>query len=123
MRPRFTGTCLITDDVPALAAFYADVLEAEAEGGEPFAMVTVPGAVLSFFSVRGMEAMVHGSMGAATGGNFTLEFEVTDVDQRHERLAARGIEILKPPTTQPWGRRSVWLRDPDGNIVNLYQQA
>ncbi|MGW0828878.1 VOC family protein [Streptomyces prunicolor] len=33
------------------------------------------------------------------------------------------VEILKPPTTQPWGRRSVWLRDPDGNIVNLYQEV
>ncbi|MFF4806074.1 VOC family protein [Streptomyces sp. NPDC001351] len=36
----------------------------------------------------------------------------------------RGVEILKPLTTQPWGRRrSVWLCDPDGNIVNLYQEA
>ena len=30
------------------------------------------------------------------------------------------MPIVKPPTTQPWGRRSVWFRDPDGNIVNFY---
>ncbi|MGW0420296.1 VOC family protein [Streptomyces sp. NPDC003015] len=41
----------------------------------------------------------------------------------HARLAAQGVEVLKPPTSQPWGRRSVWLRDPDGNIVNLYQEV
>ncbi|MFG2971205.1 VOC family protein [Streptomyces sp. NPDC048288] len=93
------------------------------EGSDPFARVTVPGAVLSFFSTQGMESMVPGSMAAAASGGFTLEFQVADVDARHERLLARGIEILKPPTTQPWGRRSVWLRDPDGNIVNLYQEA
>ena len=29
-------------------------------------------------------------------------------------------EIVKPPTTLPWGRRSVWFRDPDRNIVNSY---
>jgi catechol 2,3-dioxygenase-like lactoylglutathione lyase family enzyme len=66
--------------------------------------------------------MVPGSTAAASG-NFTLEFRVADVDARHEGLAAQGVEILKPPTTQPWGRRSVLLRDPDGNIVNLYQEV
>jgi len=123
MQPHFTGTALITDDVPALADFYATVLDAEVEGEAPFARVAVPGAVLSFFSAQGMESMVPGSMAAAASGGFTLEFRVSDVDARHARLAAQGVEILKPPTTQPWGRRSVWLRDPDGNIVNLYQEA
>ncbi|MEU9171736.1 VOC family protein [Streptomyces sp. NPDC048420] len=123
MQPHFTGTALITDDVPALADFYATVLDAEAEGEAPFARVAVPGAVLSFFSTRAMESMVPGSMAAAASGGFTLEFRVADVDERHAQLAARGVEILKPPTTQPWGRRSVWLRDPDGNIVNLYQEV
>jgi catechol 2,3-dioxygenase-like lactoylglutathione lyase family enzyme len=85
--------------------------------------VSVPGAMLSFFSPQGMESMAPGSMSTAGSGGFTLEFEVTDVDKRHEELQARGVEILKPPTTQGWGRRSVWLRDPDGNIVNLYQKA
>jgi len=47
--------------------------------------------------------MVFGSMSAAASGGFTLEFRITDVDARHERLPARGVEILKPPTTQPWG--------------------
>ena len=49
-----------------------------------------------------------------------IEFEVEDVDQEFERLQAMNVEIVKPPTTQPWGRRSVWFRDPDGNIVNFY---
>jgi catechol 2,3-dioxygenase-like lactoylglutathione lyase family enzyme len=126
MQPHFTGTCLITDDVPALAAFYAALLDAEIQGDDPWAAVSAPGAMLSFFSVAGMESMAPGSTSTATGGSggggFTLEFEVTDVDERHKALLARGVDIVKPPTTQPWGRRSVWLRDPDGNIVNLYQK-
>ncbi|MEU9450368.1 VOC family protein [Streptomyces sp. NPDC048277] len=123
MQPHFTGTCLITDDVPALAAFYAALLDADVEGGDPFARVAVPGAVLSFFSAQGMESMVPGSASAGAHGGFTLEFRVTDVDARHEQLLSQGVPVLKPPTTQAWGRRSVWLRDPDGNIVNLYQDA
>lgn len=46
MQPHFTGTALITDDVPAPAAFYAFVLDADVEGGGPFARVTVPGAAM-----------------------------------------------------------------------------
>ncbi|MET9087488.1 hypothetical protein ABZX77_37365 [Streptomyces sp. NPDC004237] len=45
------------------------ILDAEVEGGAPFARVVVPGAALSFFSLRGMEAMVPGSaVGGARGG-------------------------------------------------------
>ena len=36
---------------------------------------------------------------------------------------ARGmgiILIVKPPTTQPLGLRSIWFRDPDGNILNFF---
>ncbi len=42
-----------------------------------------------------------------------------DVDAEYERLAGLGIEVVKPPTTQPWGVRSAWFRDPDGNLLNL----
>ncbi|MEU7865583.1 VOC family protein [Dactylosporangium sp. NPDC049140] len=122
MPSRFNGTCLITRDVPGLAAFYAEVLDSEVSGSEVFATVTVTGAVLSFFAAGSMEQMVPGCLEGAGSGNFTLEFEVDDVDACHERLRER-YTIVKPPTSQAWGRRSVWLRDPDGNIVNLYRNV
>ena len=34
-----------------------------------------------------------------------------------------GTLIVKALTTQKWGRKSVWFRDPDGNIVNFYMDA
>jgi uncharacterized glyoxalase superfamily protein PhnB len=49
-----------------------------------------------------------------------IEFRVADVDAEHERLAALGHEFVQPPTTMPWGNRSVLLRDPDGSLVNLF---
>lgn len=27
---------------------------------------------------------------------------------------------VKPPTNQPWGTRSIYFRDPDGNLVDFY---
>ena len=117
---RFNGICIISADVRRLAEFYIEVLGVEGEANSTFVGLATEGAVLSIFSEEGMEAMAAGSMGGSGRGGYTIEFEVADVDQHHDRLEAMGIPIVKPPTTQPWGRRSVWFRDPDGNIVNFY---
>lgn len=116
---RFASLCLVTADLPALAAFYRTVLGQEPEGDETFCSLVLAGADLSIYTVEGTEAMAPGSMAGAGYGGCVLEFEVEDVDAEFERLAGAGLPIVKPPTTQPWGRRSVWFRDPDGNIVNL----
>jgi uncharacterized glyoxalase superfamily protein PhnB len=78
------------------------------------------GVPLTLFHTAGMEQMAPGSMQGAGIGNVVIEFEVEDVDQEYARLLALGASIVKPPTTQPWGLRSVWFRDPDGNIVNFF---
>lgn len=120
---RFTGVCIVTRDVRRLRDFYAAVLRVRSEGDDPFAVLRTEGAALSLFAERGMEEMAPGSMGAAGRGGYTLELEVRDVDGEYERLKVMGVPIAKPPTTQPWGRRSVWFRDPDGNIVNFYAEV
>ncbi len=121
MRPTFAGTCLVSRDVLRLANFYGDLLGASVDGNEMFAFVHVPGALLSVFHLDGMDQMAPGSMPAAGSGAVLLEFQVDDVDRRHSTLPPGSNLVVKPPTTQPWGRRSLWLRDPDGNIVNLFQ--
>jgi predicted enzyme related to lactoylglutathione lyase len=67
-----------------------------------------------------MEDMAPDSMIDAGTGWTTIDFEVADADQEYARICALNIPIVKPPETYPWGRRSFWFRDPDGNIVNFY---
>ena len=117
---RFKGICIITQDVQRLRDFYRDVLNVEAEREDVFVTFLTEGAELSLFAEQGMEQMAPGSMKAAGRGGCTLEFEVEDVDSEYERLTKMNVPIVKPPTTQPWGLRSVWFRDPGGNIVNFY---
>jgi catechol 2,3-dioxygenase-like lactoylglutathione lyase family enzyme len=52
-----------------------------------------------------------------------LEFEVADVDAVYARLQALKINWVKPPPTQAWGNRSIYFRDPDGNLINFYTPA
>lgn len=120
MKFKFNGVCLITNDVSKLSRFYSEVLQTDVQGDEGFCILPTRGAELSIYSIRGMEEMASGSMNKFGYGGFTLEFAVDNVDEEFERLKHRGIDIVKLPTTQPWGRRSFWFRDPDGNIVNFY---
>lgn len=123
MGDRLCGVCLITEDVPRLAKFYAWLLRTTVDGEGEFVAVTAASPALSIYSAAGMDAMASGSMNGSGTGRFTLELEVDDVDGRYAELCAAGVPIVKPPTTQPWGRRSIWVRDPDGNIVNLFRNV
>ena len=53
-------------------------------------------------------------------GSVIIEWQVDDVDAEYARLAPGTVDWVQTPTTMPWGNRSVLLRDPDGNLVNLY---
>ena len=117
---RLNSICIITQDVRGLRDFYQNVLEVAAEGNDVFAVFSTPGADLSLFSTQSLEEMVPGLMNDSGVGNCFLEFEVEDVDKEYERLKALNVKVVKPPTTQPWGLRSVWFRDIDGNLVNFY---
>jgi catechol 2,3-dioxygenase-like lactoylglutathione lyase family enzyme len=118
-----SSVCLITQDVAALRAFYTAVLGVEAEGDNTFTALKTGGTSLTLFAEQGMEDMAPGCMEGAGAGRCVLEFEVSDVDQEYERLQSMNVTIVKPPTTQSWGLRSVWFRDPDGNIVNFYARV
>ena len=117
---KFTGICLITHDVPTLANFYTKVLGVQAEGDDIHVELKTEGAGITIYSVQGMESLAPDSMQGAGTGSFTIGFEVTDVDAAYDRLKTLDLEFVKLPITHPWGTRSFWFRDPDGNIVNFF---
>jgi catechol 2,3-dioxygenase-like lactoylglutathione lyase family enzyme len=52
---------------------------------------------------------------------FIVYFECEALDAVYERLKAGGIAFEQPPTDQRWLWREAYLRDPDGNVLCLYQ--
>jgi predicted enzyme related to lactoylglutathione lyase len=123
IKMKFCGICLITESVPTLVGFYEKVFSSKAEGDNDHADFYFGGVNLSIFSKEGMEQLAKGSMHNAGYGSFTMGFEVDDVDAEFERLEKLDIEFVKLPTTHPWGYRSLWFRDPDGNIINFLCQV
>lgn len=117
---KLKSICLITPDVRGLCDFYAHVLEFTPEGDTNFATISTPEIHLSISSTQLTEKMAPGLKVTSQSGNCFLEFEVNDVDMEYERLKTLNVEVVKLPTTQPWGVRSVWFRDPQGNLINFY---
>jgi uncharacterized glyoxalase superfamily protein PhnB len=120
---KFSGICLITENVPKLVSFYEKIFSAQAVGDEQHSELTIGGLSLAIFSEAGMEQMAPGSMDGAGSGSFTIGFEVEDVDSEYERLQPFRVPIVKPPQTHPWGSRAFWFRDPDGNILDIYSRV
>jgi len=51
-----------------------------------------------------------------------LCLEVEDVTSAHRDLSSAGVPFVSPPHSDRYGVRWVYMRDPDGNVVELIQQ-
>jgi catechol 2,3-dioxygenase-like lactoylglutathione lyase family enzyme len=51
-----------------------------------------------------------------------LAFRVSapEVDQCADELVRQGVDLLSPPTDQAYGHRTLFFRDPDGNLLEVF---
>lgn len=54
--------------------------------------------------------------------SWSINFRVADLDAMLEQLSAAGVAVENDPETYPNGRFAT-LRDPEGNVVQLWQPA
>jgi catechol 2,3-dioxygenase-like lactoylglutathione lyase family enzyme len=113
----------VTENVPALVQFYTQVLGCQSVGDDTHSEFLLNEVSIAIFTRQGMEEMAPGSMHGAGYGSVTIGFEVNDVDAEYERLKALGVDFVKLPVTYPWGARSFWFRDSDGNLVDFYSRV
>jgi len=118
----FASVRIITDDVDRLVKFYEKVLDVSAERPVPvFAELFVPSCTLAIGHSKTVPLFGAGSAVAADNRTVIIEFHVHDVDAEYERLKPFVNEWVKEPTLMPWGNRAMLFRDPDGNLVNLFE--
>ncbi|KPC49622.1 VOC family protein [Amantichitinum ursilacus] len=118
---KFASVRLVTRDVARLVGFYNSLSGVEAVHlADGFAEVRLEGITLAISAQRLIELFNASAATAAANQSAILEFEVTDVETVFDRMAAYGAPIVMAPTTMPWGNRSLLLRDPDGNLVNVF---
>jgi catechol 2,3-dioxygenase-like lactoylglutathione lyase family enzyme len=101
----FASVRIITDELDRLVEFYEKVTGVSAIRPAPVFAELVFGP---------------GCAHAADNHSVIVEFRVDDVDVEYRRLKPFIEDWVQEPTLMPWGNRSALLRDPDGNLVNLF---
>ncbi|MDW7669304.1 MAG: VOC family protein [Bacillota bacterium] len=121
---KLTHSCIITNDVKKLKTFYENILQLKGEIYEDnYAEFVVGKNVLAIYSLKAHNEIAPDSAEPSSNNSIILEFDVDDVDKEYKRLIEMDVETVKAPTTQPWGNRSFYFRDPDGNLISFYKKV
>lgn len=120
---KFASVRVVTLQFDTLVAFYQRLSGKEAVRlADGFAEMRFDGAVLAISSEHLIRLFNAGAATAAANRSAILEFEVDDVDAVFERMNGPDLDVAMPATLMPWGNRSLLLRDPDGNLVNVFSR-
>ncbi|MFD3663940.1 VOC family protein [Streptomyces sp. NPDC058659] len=104
-------------DIDRAKAFYERVgfhpdHDIPVSDGIRFVQMTPPGSACSIAFGKGITEMAPGSLD-------NMQVVVTDIEEAHADLTARGIEV-SGIDDQPWGS-FVYFADPDGNRWSVQQ--
>ena len=118
---------ILTDNVPALVRFYREALglEPKSEMGEyvEFHHEGVRFAICARATLK--NATSHPDYaGPRRGQSFELAFgplaTPAEVDQVYADILAKGGTPIQSPGDMPWGQRTAFFADPDGNIHEVF---
>jgi len=115
---------LTTRDFARLRAFYAETLGLPVVGAFAGYNIVFLAAGSTTIELIEEEPPADGADGADRAGWNHLALEVEDVDAAYAELAARGVFFTVVPEDFPPeapALRIAFLRDPDGNLVELVQ--
>lgn len=118
---------LLCEDPERMRDFYRDVLGFPVHR-EPWPGLWVElrvGSVLLVMRKRGWLAFRGESPdGAALPGSAAVQLAFRVAPEAMELcqagLITHGVEILDPVTDQPWGHRTLFFRDPEHNLLEVY---
>ena len=127
---RFGYTILYVSDVAASLDFYERALGQRRrfvhESGQYAELDTGPTA-LALASHELAAANVPGlyrpERRAGAQPTFEVCFVTDDVQGAFDRATGAGAEEVTPPQTKPWGQDVAYIRDLDGNLVELASPA
>lgn len=116
-------TVLYGEDVALLGAFYADVLGLRVVQGPDELSAAIrleDGGMLLLFDPRlaGRPGRPVPSHGATGPGHVAFRVPKGELDRWRETMLERGVEIDRD-VEWDGGRRSLYVRDPSGNSVEL----
>jgi catechol 2,3-dioxygenase-like lactoylglutathione lyase family enzyme len=116
-------TVIFVRDMAAMRSFYEGIL------GFPLLRELSPGWI-EYRVGDNTLALAKPSLTAADAttpagsASLQLAFKVSapEVDQCADELVRRGVNLISPPTDRDFGHRTLFFRDPDGNLLEVFAE-
>jgi lactoylglutathione lyase len=125
MAIELTHIWLLVEDMPRALGFYRDTLglSVAADLGGFVELNANERFLLSLFLRGAMRESEPGiALGPVAGQHAALAFAIQGLDAYCADLRAKGVEFASAEADHPeWGLRTAFLRDPDGNLLCLYE--
>lgn len=123
---RLDGFGLFVNDMGAMIRFYRDVLGFEIKEDEATSNVYLikDGTLFLLYGRNDFEKMTSRKYEYLKGvnGHFEIALYVDtfeEVDKEYKRVIKQGAKSILEPTTEPWGQRTCYIADPEGNLIEI----
>ena len=123
---RLDGIGLFVKDMAKMVRFYRDVLDFEIQEGEDAVNVYLikDGTLFMLYERKNFESMTSRKYEYIQGlnGHFEIALYVDtfeEVDKRFADVVSKGATPVLEPTTEPWGQRTCYIADPEGNLIEI----
>ena len=123
---RLDGFGLLVNDMGTMIRFYRDVLGFEIQEAEDAGNVYLvkDGTLFLLYGRKDFEKMtnrryeyVRGLNGHSEIALYADTFE--EVDAAFRNAVEKGAAPVMEPTTEPWGQRTCYIADPEGNLIEI----
>ena len=123
---KLDGIGLFVNDMAAMVRFYRDVLGFEIRESEDAVNVYLikDGTLFMLYGRNNFEKMTSKKYQYIKGlnGHFEIALYVDtfeEVDKSFADVVSKGATPVLEPTTEPWGQRTCYIADPEGNLVEI----
>jgi lactoylglutathione lyase len=123
---RFGYTILYVEDVSASLEFYErafgqsrSFVHDSGQYGELGTGATALAFASHDLAARNLPGAYRHAEPGAAATTFEICFVTEDVQAGYDRALESGAQPVTPPQTKPWGQDVAYVRDPDGNLVEI----
>ena len=123
---RLDGFGLFVSDMGKMIRFYRDVLGFEIKEDEDTSNVYLikDGTLFLLYGRSDFEKMTNRKYEYIKGINGHSEIALyvdtfEEVDAEYKKAVEKGAVPILEPTTEPWGQRTCYIADPEGNLIEI----
>ena len=123
---RLDGFGLFVNDMANMIKFYRDVLgfEIKEDLNTSNVYLKKDGTLFLLYGRGDFEKMTNKNYEYIKGlnGHFELALYVDtfdEVDIEYNKAISKGATSVLAPTTEPWGQRTCYIADPEGNLIEI----